>query len=68
MGLADRDYTKRDSRDHTINSQQHTKAKNTGQYVDVEDFMRVNYAQAVRDRDANLFAKIKNKILRILRL
>ncbi len=58
MGLADRDYTKTHSKS-TIDYKQK---------MDVDEFIQKSYAQAVRERDAGLFTKIKNKILRILRL
>lgn len=68
MALDDRDYTKRDSKNKDFNSQQYSKTKNTGKYVDVEDFMQKSYAEAAKKRDANLFTKIKNKIVRLLKL
>lgn len=58
MGLADRDYTKRDSRGN-INYKRDT---------DIENFVQRSYAQSVRKRDSSLYSKIKNKIRRLLRL
>lgn len=63
MGLSDREYD-RDSKGNII-----YKGNNTsGKYVDVEDFIQTSYEQAVQERDSNLFTKIKNKIVRLLRL
>ncbi len=58
MGLADRDYTKRDSKGN-INYKRGT---------NIEDFAQRSYAQSVKKRDSSLYSKIKNKIRRLLRL
>ena len=58
MGLADRDYTKRDSRGNI----------NYKRDANIENFVQRSYTQSVKKRDLSLYSKIKNKIRRLLRL
>lgn len=67
MGVSGRDYTKRDSNGN-INYKGRNSNNDSGKYVDVEDFVKASYAQAVQERDSSLFTKIKNKIFHLLRL
>ncbi len=66
MSLDDRDYTKRSSTTHSSNRKQNKNAQNAG-YVDVETFVQASYAEAIKERDAGFFAKIKNKLFRLFK-
>jgi phosphate starvation-inducible protein PhoH len=66
MGLDDRDYTKRSSSSHSSNHKQNKNSQNSG-YVDVETFVQASYVEAVKERDAGFFTKLKNKLFRLFK-
>jgi hypothetical protein len=67
LGLSEREYGNRDSNGN-INYNGYNSNNASGKYVDVEDFIKESYKDAVQERDSSIFTKIKNKIVRLLRL